>query len=191
MAFKLSTLTTLTKRQLIIFVWHYLKLCGKPRTGVVLYAQHLKLLDNYIVGNIRPAKIKEELLHLERPTTSNLIEANYLVRTALDTVINPNYYTSYHLAVVLHRSRVITPMGAILNDMMPPVKLTIPKTIITNQMKGLCKEINETNNYSTLPILADMLLDSGYDNVYVQAHCRKKKFHRKGCWVIHKCLGRS
>jgi hypothetical protein len=42
-----------------------------------------------------------------------------------------------------------------------------------------------------MPLLGDALLDAGYDDEEVMAHCRADGEHVRGCWVVDLLLGKE
>jgi hypothetical protein len=56
----------------------------------------------------------------------------------------------------------------------------------------LAKQMYESRDFSTMPILADALQDAGCDNADILNHCRDANgTHVRGCWVIDLVLGKS
>ncbi len=48
----------------------------------------------------------------------------------------------------------------------------------------LARTIHQHENFSDLPILADALEEAGCSDEYTLEHCRQKKNHYRGCWVL-------
>ncbi|MFO0822034.1 MAG: hypothetical protein U0792_02770 [Gemmataceae bacterium] len=48
----------------------------------------------------------------------------------------------------------------------------------------LAKQMYESRDFSTMPILADALQDAGCDNADILNHCRRPWGHTRGCWVV-------
>lgn len=58
----------------------------------------------------------------------------------------------------------------------------MPRQPLTNNIKGLAKEIFEKQDYSLLPILADALREADCDQAMID-HCSEPN-HVLGCWLI-------
>jgi hypothetical protein len=57
---------------------------------------------------------------------------------------------------------------------------------------SLAKQMYESRDFSTMPILADALQDAGCDNDDILNHCRDANAtHVRGCWVVDLVLGKS
>ncbi len=56
---------------------------------------------------------------------------------------------------------------------------------------ALAAGANSTNDFSSLPVLADALEDAGCDEPAVLDHCRAGSRHARGCWVVDALLGRE
>jgi hypothetical protein len=54
----------------------------------------------------------------------------------------------------------------------------------------LARAIHDGEEYCSLPILADALMDAGCDDAEMVEHCRSAQ-HVRGCWVIDLLLGKS
>lgn len=55
----------------------------------------------------------------------------------------------------------------------------------------LAKQMYESRDFSTMPILADALQDAGCDNADILTHCRDESLtHVRGCWVVDLVLGK-
>ena len=59
---------------------------------------------------------------------------------------------------------------------------------LTSTVVALARQINDTRDFSTMPLLADALQDAGCDNRAVLDHCRGSHPHVRGCWVIDRLL---
>jgi hypothetical protein len=56
---------------------------------------------------------------------------------------------------------------------------------------GLARGAYDSRDFSTLPILADALVDAGCDDEQVLTHCRGPGPHVKGCWVVDAVLAKE
>ncbi|AMV30410.1 hypothetical protein VT84_38815 [Gemmata sp. SH-PL17] len=56
---------------------------------------------------------------------------------------------------------------------------------------AIASTMYETRDFSSAPILADVLEDAGCDNTDILTHCRTERRHCRGCWVVDLLLGRS
>jgi hypothetical protein len=56
----------------------------------------------------------------------------------------------------------------------------------------LAKQMNESRDFSAMPILADALQDAGCENEDILNHCRDANgVHVRGCWVVDLVLGKE
>ncbi len=58
-------------------------------------------------------------------------------------------------------------------------------------VRSLATQIYTSNHFSLIPILADALEDSGFDDADVLDHCRNPGDHVRGCWVLDLILGKD
>jgi cell wall assembly regulator SMI1 len=59
----------------------------------------------------------------------------------------------------------------------------------TSSVMALAKGIEETRDFSTMPILADALQEAGCENATILNHCRDSNCkHAQGCWVVDSLL---
>jgi hypothetical protein len=56
-------------------------------------------------------------------------------------------------------------------------------------LPNIARVIYDDYTFGDLPILADALEEAGCDNKDVLQHCRSRKEHVRGCWVIDGLLG--
>jgi hypothetical protein len=62
----------------------------------------------------------------------------------------------------------------------------------TDTALSLARQMYESRDFSTMPILADALQDAGCDSPDVLDHCRDPNgTHVRGCWVVDLILGRD
>jgi hypothetical protein len=61
----------------------------------------------------------------------------------------------------------------------------------TSTAVALAKQMYDTRDFSTMPILADALQEAGCDNADILDHCRGNGPHVRGCWVVDMVLGKS
>jgi hypothetical protein len=50
---------------------------------------------------------------------------------------------------------------------------------------ALARTIEESQDFTLLPVLADALEEAGCNNEDILRHCREQREHRRGCWLIH------
>jgi hypothetical protein len=55
----------------------------------------------------------------------------------------------------------------------------------------LAQDIYDERSFNRMPILADALKDAGCEDADILAHCRQKRKHVRGCWVVDLLLGKS
>lgn len=73
----------------------------------------------------------------------------------------------------------------------PPARPSFPAAWRTEITIGLARHVDETGNFSSMPILADALEEAGCDNADILAHCREPGVHVRGCWVVDLVLGKE
>jgi hypothetical protein len=61
----------------------------------------------------------------------------------------------------------------------------------TEDSVGIALKLYEERDFSSMPILADALMDAGCDNNDILNHCRSDKPHVRGCWVVDLVLGKE
>jgi hypothetical protein len=55
----------------------------------------------------------------------------------------------------------------------------------------MAQQIYAERRFDDLPILADALEEAGCDNADILAHCRSRRGHALGCWVLDLLLGKE
>lgn len=53
------------------------------------------------------------------------------------------------------------------------------------------RQMDESRDFSAMPIQADALQDAGCDHADILNHCRSEGLHVHGCWVVDLVLGRE
>jgi Uma2 family endonuclease len=53
---------------------------------------------------------------------------------------------------------------------------------------SLARMMDDSRDFSSMPILADALQDAGCDNEDILNHCRFSEAHTRGCWVLDRIL---
>ncbi|MCE9568114.1 MAG: hypothetical protein K8U57_39430 [Planctomycetes bacterium] len=72
------------------------------------------------------------------------------------------------------------------------VKIVIDPTWRTSTVTQIAQGIDDTHDFSVMPILGDALQEAGCDNYDILNHCRdEKQVHVRGCWVVDLVLGKS
>jgi hypothetical protein len=61
----------------------------------------------------------------------------------------------------------------------------------TSNVVSLARSMNESRDFSAMPILSDALQDAGCDHADILDHCRGSGPHVRGCWVVDLVLGKS
>jgi hypothetical protein len=61
----------------------------------------------------------------------------------------------------------------------------------TDTVMALARQIDESQDFSAMPILADALQDAGCDSAEILDHCRGDGQHVRGCWVVDLVLGKE
>ncbi|MCE9568268.1 MAG: hypothetical protein K8U57_40225 [Planctomycetes bacterium] len=72
----------------------------------------------------------------------------------------------------------------------PVLPVAVDPDWLTQTVVSVARQMYESRDFSTMPILADALQDAGCENVAVLAHCRQPGVHVRGCWVIDMILQR-
>lgn len=73
------------------------------------------------------------------------------------------------------------------------------ETVLTPEMLAwndgtlgkLAHKMYQSRKFKGMPVLADALEEAGCTNEEVLNHCRKEKYHTRGCWVCDLILGKS
>lgn len=61
----------------------------------------------------------------------------------------------------------------------------------TASVVAIARQVYESQDFTTMPILADALLDAGCDYSDLLAHCREPSPHVRGCWALDLVLGKE
>lgn len=70
----------------------------------------------------------------------------------------------------------------VLGNPFRPVELD--PSWFTSTVVSLARQMYESRDFSSMPILADALQDAGCDHPDVLDHCRGGRPHVRGCWVV-------
>jgi hypothetical protein len=62
---------------------------------------------------------------------------------------------------------------------------------VTETVLMLTRQLYESRDFGTMPILADALQDAGCDNPDILSHCLSDCPHVRGCWVVNLILGKE
>jgi hypothetical protein len=82
--------------------------------------------------------------------------------------------------------------AAILRDIFNPFRpVSVDPEWLTSTVVSLARQMYESRDFSTMPILADALQDAGCDNADILNHCHSDGPHVRGCWVVDKLLSKS
>jgi hypothetical protein len=65
----------------------------------------------------------------------------------------------------------------------PEVTVCYDPNWSTSTAAAIAREMNESRDFSAMPILADALQDAGCNEPKILEHCRAKKPHVRGCWA--------
>lgn len=77
----------------------------------------------------------------------------------------------------------------IFEDPFRPASQRIDPKQLSVAVVALAQGIAADQAFDRLPILADALEESGFDDPAVLAHCREFSPHARGCWVVDLLLG--
>ncbi|OWK40939.1 hypothetical protein FRUB_04831 [Fimbriiglobus ruber] len=69
--------------------------------------------------------------------------------------------------------------------------VTFSPSWLSSTTAALARQMYDSRDFSTMPILADALQDAGCDNADVLSHCRGGGPHVRGCWVVDRVLGKE
>jgi hypothetical protein len=69
--------------------------------------------------------------------------------------------------------------------------VTIDPKWLNSIAVDLAAAIYNERAFDRMPILADALMDAGCDNEEVIGHCRSKRTHVRGCWVVDLLLDKE
>ena len=61
----------------------------------------------------------------------------------------------------------------------------------TSTVIGIARQMYESQDFSTMPVLADALLGVGCASAEILDHCRSSSPHVRGCWVVDLVLGKE
>ncbi|MBP3955674.1 hypothetical protein J8F10_10315 [Gemmata sp. G18] len=61
----------------------------------------------------------------------------------------------------------------------------------TSTLLALAQQMYDSRDFSTMPILADALGDTGCEDEEILAHCRGPGPHVRGCWVVDAISGKA
>lgn len=66
--------------------------------------------------------------------------------------------------------------------------VTVNPSWLTSTAVAIARQMNESRDFSAMPILADALQDAGCDSPDILNHCRGEGLHVRGCWVVGRLL---
>ncbi len=69
--------------------------------------------------------------------------------------------------------------------------ITLDPSWLTSTVTALAQGMYDSRDFSTMPILADALMDAGCDNESILQHCRRQGARVRGCWVVDLILQKS
>jgi hypothetical protein len=69
--------------------------------------------------------------------------------------------------------------------------ITLDPAWLTSTVVSLARQMYDSRDFATMPILADALQDAGCENVDVLQHCRGEGVHCRGCFVVDLVIGRG
>ena len=72
-----------------------------------------------------------------------------------------------------------------------PQNLILPKTCFTSDVVGLAQVIHRDRKFDRMPVLADALMDAGYEDEEVIDHLRSDIYHCQTCPVLVAILGKK
>ena len=61
----------------------------------------------------------------------------------------------------------------------------------TSTVEQFARAMDESRDFSGMPVFADALQEAGCDNDDILRHCRGNGLHVRGCWVVDLVLGKS
>ncbi len=184
--FNALKLHDLSKRKLCLFVMNYGKLIYASLTPYE--RKCVDYVDKYI--DRRSEKKLPEWFDAERPLSG---ETQLWVFQMAVQAIAVNRFYRYNMAwqviCVLRAVNAIGTCTPIYCDLVCPERVASLTKLATPTVKAIAKAIYVANDFEALPVLADALEEAGCTDKYILSHCRKKKKHYKGCWVVGRCIG--
>jgi hypothetical protein len=116
-------------------------------------------------------------------STVSLYAANALSNRSLRASSRgPDTSPAWHVERARHR--------ALLRDVAPPPRGARPLPRgLPPAAPAVARSIYEERRFAELPILADLLEESGMVGEEVVAHCRRPGEHVRGCWALDLLLG--
>lgn len=102
--------------------------------------------------------------------------------------------SAWHIAWTQVFNEVRLTQAHFVRDLFPPpdYSLTFDLGWLTSTVVGLAKQIDDTADYSVVPILADALQDAECEDITLLQCCRVPgNVHVRGNWVVDLVLGRG
>ncbi|HJZ57133.1 MAG TPA: hypothetical protein VKE74_19340 [Gemmataceae bacterium] len=84
-------------------------------------------------------------------------------------------------------------LAPILRDVFgnPFRPITLDPSWLTITVVALARQMYDTRDFTSMPILADALQDAGCEHPDILGHCRGPGPHVRGCWVVDLLLGKG
>ncbi|HJT34677.1 MAG TPA: hypothetical protein VJ783_21805 [Pirellulales bacterium] len=87
--------------------------------------------------------------------------------------------------------------SSLLRDIIGPLifrPINLPAGVLTwngGAVVEMAQGIYREGAFDRLPILADALEEAGCDDADIISHCRQRRPHVRGCWVVDLLLGKE
>jgi len=107
----------------------------------------------------------------------------------LGNPVSPRWHEAWNMAFDTARAT----QAAIVRDIFPPPEYTprFDPSWLTSTVLGMVRQMDESDDFSATPILADALQDAGCDDDVMLNCCRVPgNVHFRGNWVADLALGR-
>jgi hypothetical protein len=102
----------------------------------------------------------------------------------------PKWHAKWTAAFVAERAK----QAEFVRDIFPPpgYAAELRAEWLTDTVRAIAKQMDETGDFGAVPILADALQDAGCDDEVALARCRAASgVHCRGNWVVDSVLGRN
>jgi hypothetical protein len=193
-----------TDRKQLLAAIHASRSCGHDLPSSALRTS-LTICEREADGRSTPSELSR-LVHVLLPRLDAL-RAEYPTGTGRDTMfsalllvdalmtraggLNPNSDINLTVRCIIppEREEYTHVLRDIFGNPFRPV--TFSPDWRTDTAVTLARQMYESRDFSTMPILADALQDAGCDSADILNHCRGPGPHVRGCWVVDLVLGKE
>jgi hypothetical protein len=100
-----------------------------------------------------------------------------------------NTWSGNSLSLTTELSARVELVRCVFENPFRPASARVDPSRLGNTATALARNIYADQEFNLLPILADLLEDSGCEDAEVLSHCRSDGKHVPGCWVVDLLLG--